>query len=75
MAHQDKIREESRAGDGVELTVTQARAGVRRGVSKILVISTALTVIALAAAWLLAPRPGGVERAHSPPPAAGQVSP
>jgi hypothetical protein len=45
------------AGDGVECTVTRARGGVRRGVSKILVISTALAVIALGAIWFVAARP------------------
>ncbi len=43
------------AGDGAELTVTQARAGERRGLSKILVTSTLLGVVALAAAWLIVP--------------------
>jgi hypothetical protein len=44
------------AGDGVERTVTQARGGVRRGVTKILVISTFLAVVALGAVWLLSSR-------------------
>jgi hypothetical protein len=64
----DRDREESRAGDGVELTVTQARAGVRRGVSKILVISTVLAVIAVAAVWFVTPRhaSGAPAAAHAP---------
>ena len=41
-------------GDGVELDATQARAGVRRGVSRILVISTALSVLALIIVWAIA---------------------
>lgn len=49
-AHQD-------AGDGVERTVTQARGGVRRGVNKILVISTALAVAVMGLIWLVAARP------------------
>ncbi len=40
-------------GDGVDVTVTEARAGVRRGVSKILVISTVLAVIALIVVWAI----------------------
>jgi hypothetical protein len=64
----DQTREESRAGDGVELTVTQARAGVRGGVSKILVISTVLAVIAVATAWFVTPRhaSGAPAGAHAP---------
>jgi hypothetical protein len=45
------------AGDGVERTVTEARGGVRRGVSKIMAISTVLAVVAIGAVWLLASRP------------------
>ena len=44
------------AGDGVERTVTQARGGVRRGMSKVLVASTVLAVIAVGAVWLLSAR-------------------
>jgi hypothetical protein len=57
MSHLSQPHEEPQAGDGVELTVTEARAGVRRGVSKILVISTVLAGVALSAAWIFAPRP------------------
>jgi hypothetical protein len=46
------------AGDGVELTVTQARGGVRRGMTKVLVISTLLAVVAVGAVWSLSVRPG-----------------
>jgi hypothetical protein len=45
------------AGDGVERTVTEARSGVRRGISKILVISTVLAVGAIGGVWLLAAHP------------------
>jgi len=41
------------AGDGVERTVTQARGGVRRGMTKILVMSTLLAVGAMGVVWLL----------------------
>jgi len=41
------------AGDGVELTITQARGGVRRGMTKILVLSTVLAVVALGVVWLV----------------------
>jgi hypothetical protein len=44
------------AGDGVERTVTQARGGVRRGMTKVLVVSTVLAVIAVGAVWLLSAR-------------------
>jgi len=54
--------QESRAGDGVELSVTEARSGVRRGVSKVMVISTLLAIIALIAIWLLM-----ANRAHQAP--------
>jgi hypothetical protein len=37
-----------------DLTVTQARGGVRRGVSKVLVVSTLLAVVAITAVALLA---------------------
>jgi len=59
MAHDQEATEQSHldAGDGVERTVTQARSGVRRGVSKILVISTVLAVLAIGAVWILAARP------------------
>jgi len=50
----DLASEERQQGDGVELSVTDARAGVRRGVSKILVVSTVLSAIALAVIWVLA---------------------
>jgi len=50
---------EAHVGDGVELSATQARAGVRRGVSKILVISTLLVIIGLGGAWFLT-------RSHTP---------
>jgi hypothetical protein len=42
------------AGDGVERTVTQARGGVRRGMTKrVLALSTLLAVIGIGAIWLL----------------------
>ena len=44
------------AGDGVERTVTQARGGVRRGVTKILVVSMLLAVVAVGAVWLMSAR-------------------
>ena len=44
------------AGDGVQRTETQARGGVRRGVIKVLVASTLLAVIAMAAVWYLSAR-------------------
>ena len=69
MADQDRTRQEARAGDGVELTVTQAHAGVRRGVSRILVISTALAVVALFAAWIFMPRHASGAPAAAPEPA------
>ena len=50
------------AGDGVERTVTQARGGVRRGMTKVLVISTVLAVIAIGAVWLITTRTS--PRAH-----------
>jgi len=53
MPHNHQQAQESRAGDGVELSVTEARSGVRRGMSKVMVISTLLAVIALVAIWLL----------------------
>jgi len=45
------------AGRGVERTVTEARGGVQRGVSKILGISTLLAVVAIGAIWFLAAHP------------------
>ncbi len=45
------------AGDGVERTGVQARGGVRRGASKVLVISTLLAVVAIGAIWMLSARP------------------
>jgi len=50
----DRTGEVHQQGDGADLSVTEARAGVRRGVSKILVISTTLSVIALAVVWAIA---------------------
>ena len=50
------------AGDGVERTVTQARGGVRRGMTKVLVVSTVLAVIAVGAVWLITTRTS--PRAH-----------
>lgn len=43
---------ESRAGDGAQVSVTEARSGVRRGLYKVLLISSLLAIIALAIAWL-----------------------
>jgi hypothetical protein len=43
----------SEAGDGVRISATQARGGVQRGVYKILIVSTLLSVMAAAVAWLL----------------------
>jgi hypothetical protein len=45
------------AGDGVQRTVTQARAGVRRGMIKVLAISTGLAILAIGAVFLLSPHP------------------
>ena len=49
------------AGDGVELTVTEARGGVRRGVIVVLVVSTLLAAVGLGAIAMFAthyaPRP------------------
>ncbi len=45
------------AGDGVERSVTEARGGVRRGMGKILAISTVLAVVAIGAVWILAAHP------------------
>jgi len=60
---------ESRAGDGVEIGVTQARAGVWRGLYKVLAISTLLAVIVLGLVWIaMAPR--GPITSANPPPAA-----
>jgi len=59
MPNNHQPSEESRAGDGMELSVTEARAGVRRGVSKIMVISTLLAIVAMGAVWLF--------MAHRPP--------
>lgn len=42
-------------GHGVVRTVTQARGGVRRGMTKVLVISMLLTAVAIGAVWLLSP--------------------
>jgi hypothetical protein len=56
MSREDQTTEESRAGDGVDVNVTEARAGVRRGMWKVLLISTVLAILALAAAWMLVPR-------------------
>jgi hypothetical protein len=53
MSNQRQPSQESRAGDGVQLSVTEARAGVRRGVSKVMVISTLLAIMAMVAIWLL----------------------
>jgi hypothetical protein len=53
MINSPQFTDESRAGDGAELTVTQARSGVRRGVSKVLVISTLLAIVGLGGAWFL----------------------
>jgi hypothetical protein len=53
MVNSPQSADESRAGDGVELSVTQARSGVRRGVSKVLVISTVLAIVGLGGAWLV----------------------
>jgi len=50
------VQSHADSGDGVERTVTQARGGVRRGMTKILVLSTALAVAALGAVWLLSAR-------------------
>jgi hypothetical protein len=44
------------SGDRVELTVTQARGGVRRGMTKVLVISTLLAVASLGAIGIFASR-------------------
>ena len=51
---EDHASEGHQQGDGADLSVTEARAGVRRGLSKVLIISTALTVIALAVVWAVA---------------------
>ena len=58
MKSQRPLTEQSHrdAGDGVERTVTQARGGVRRGMTKILVISTLLAVGAVSAVWLVSAR-------------------
>jgi hypothetical protein len=47
------------AGDGVERTVTQARGGVRRGLIRVLVISTLLVVGGIGAVWLFSARSAG----------------
>jgi hypothetical protein len=54
-------------GDGAELSVTQARAGERRGVSRILVASTLIGIAALAAAWVVAPRQSAVHDTAAKP--------
>jgi hypothetical protein len=64
----------SPGGDGVELSVTQARAGVRRGVSKILVISTVLAVLALAVVWVATPHRVAWPTTATQPAAAAQPS-
>jgi hypothetical protein len=48
---EEERREAEARGDGVDLSVTDARAGVRRGVSKILILSTVLAIIALIIVW------------------------
>jgi hypothetical protein len=57
------------AGDGVELTVTEARSAVPRGISKVLVISTTLAVIGIGLVWFMSERP-----VSQPTPKAAQVS-
>lgn len=57
------------ADDGVHRTVTQARGGVRRGVIKVLGISTLLAVIAMAAVWYFSARPVGPSTSPSAAPA------
>ncbi|HLI65028.1 MAG TPA: hypothetical protein VKU90_01570 [Caulobacteraceae bacterium] len=53
-------------GDGADLSVTEARAGERRGVSRILVRSTLIGVAALFAAWVIAPHLVGTGPAAKP---------
>jgi hypothetical protein len=65
--------EPHQAGDGADLTVTEARAGERRGLSKILVTSTLLGVVALAAVWLVVPHHAPAPSASAP--AAKSVAP
>ena len=48
------------AGDGVERTVTQARGGVRRGMLKVLLISTVLAIAGIGAVVLIS----GLPRQH-----------
>jgi len=55
------------AGDGVERTVTQARGGVRRGVSKILLASTLLAILALGVVWFLGAHPARQSTASQVP--------
>jgi len=49
------------AGDGVERTVTQARGGVRRGMLKVLLISTVLGIAGIGAVVLFS----GLPRQHA----------
>jgi hypothetical protein len=46
------------AGDGVERTVTQARGGVRRGMLKVLLISTMTAIAVMGAIIFFCARPG-----------------
>jgi hypothetical protein len=74
MTEQSRMGNESSAGVGVHLNVTQARAGVRRGVSRILVVSTALAVVAVAAVWFVTPRSASMEHATPKPAMTGQAA-
>jgi len=53
MSNQHQPSQESRSGDGVQLSVTEARAGVRRSLTKVMAISTLLAIIAMVGIWLL----------------------
>ena len=65
-------RSHAGAGDRVELTVTKARGGVRRGMIVVLVISTVLAVVCLGAIEIFAtthtaPRPAKTPVIAAPP--------
>jgi hypothetical protein len=62
MSSQHQPSQEPRAGDGVQLSVTEARAGASRGLTKVMVISSVLAIVALLAIWLLA-----AHQAHQSP--------
>jgi hypothetical protein len=58
---------ESPEPQGPHLSSTQARAGERRGLYKILVISTLLALVVIALAWVVIGPPSRVSNPHTDP--------